>query len=109
MELAARIEELLAELTMLIGAEVLALRCVGPPVLASMEVLGPFSTEMKTVRLQSKRSPPEGSSEALLSAGALVRPSVEVLVLPGSRGAVGFSGRGAKCRRIFRRRLSLAA
>ena len=108
MELAARIEELLAELTMLIGAEVLALRCVGSPVLASMEVLGPFSMEVQPVRWQSRRSPPEGSSEARLSAGALVLPSVEVLVPPSSRGAVGASGRGAKCRRIFMRRLSLA-
>ena len=52
-----------------IGAEVLALRCVESPVLPSVEVLEPLSMEMQRARWQSKRSPPESSSEALLSAG----------------------------------------
>ena len=39
-----------------------------------MEMLEPLSMEMQPVRWQSKRSPPEGSSEALLSAGVLVLP-----------------------------------
>ena len=80
----ARVDELLAKLAMLTGAEVLAPRSMESPVLPSMEVLEPL--EMQPVRWQSKRSPPEGSSEALLSAGVLVPPPLGWTFLDSLRG-----------------------